>query len=121
MLNNIEFTRFSFILRLLVQLAQVHVICLFEVHQHISNVIENLSSDQDYIDSLDKKHIFQYLLNVSCAIETQSSLSKLELITEKDMDKEFDNELYYIRKNSVLFLKRNYFLNEFRTFFSNPI
>ncbi|CAF1229177.1 unnamed protein product [Rotaria sordida] len=54
MLINIEFARFSFIVRLLAQLAQVHVISLFEVHQHISNVIENLSSDHDYIDKLDK-------------------------------------------------------------------
>ncbi|CAF5117448.1 unnamed protein product, partial [Rotaria sp. Silwood1] len=38
MLINVEkFTRFSFILRLVVQLAQVHVVSLFEVHQHISN------------------------------------------------------------------------------------
>ncbi|CAF2921976.1 unnamed protein product, partial [Rotaria sp. Silwood2] len=121
MLINIEFTCFSFILRLLVQLAQVHVISLFEVHQHISNVIANLSSNHDYIDKLDKNHIFQYLLNLSCAKETQSSLSKLALITEKDIDNKFNNELYSINKNSILFLKRNYFLNEFRTIFSNSL
>jgi hypothetical protein len=120
-LSNIDFIRFSFILRLLVQLAQVHLVSLFEVHQHISNVIENLSSDHDYIDELDKKRIFQYLLNLSCAKETNSSLSKAKLITEKDIDKEFHNELHGINKKSILFLKRNYFLKEFRTIFSNSV
>jgi hypothetical protein len=120
-LSNIEFTRFSFILRLLVQLAQVHLVSLFEVHQHISNVIENLSSDHDYINQLDKNNIFQYLLNLSCAKETKSTLSKAELITEKDIDKEFHNELYEINKKSILFLKRNYFLKHFRTIFSNSV
>lgn len=79
-------------------IAQVLVISLFEVRQHILNIIENLSSVNDYIDKLDKNHIFQYLLNLSCAKETQSSLSKVELITGKDINKEFDNELYYNNK-----------------------
>jgi hypothetical protein len=118
-LSNIEFNRFSFILRLLVQLAQFHLVSLFEIYQHISNVIENLSLDQDYIDELDKNHLFEYLLNLSCAKERQKSLSKVELITEKDIDKEFSNELDRINKNSVLFLKRNYFLREFQTIFKN--
>ncbi|CAF1229196.1 unnamed protein product [Rotaria sordida] len=65
MLINIEFARFSFVVRLLAQLAQVLVISLFEVHENISNVIENLSSDHDYIDKLDKNYIFQYLLNLT--------------------------------------------------------
>jgi hypothetical protein len=116
-LSNIEFTRFSFILRLLVQLAQVHLVSLFEIHQHISNVIEKFSCDHDYTDQLDRNHLFQYLLNLSCAKQTKLSLSKIELITEKDIHKEFDNKLYSIEKKSVLFHRRNYFLKEFRTIF----
>ncbi|CAF0796871.1 unnamed protein product [Rotaria sp. Silwood1] len=100
-----------------------HMRNYFDDTKRISDqdVIENLSSDHNYIDELDKNHIFQYLLNLSCAKETQSSLSEVELITEKDLDKEFDNELYNINKKSILFLKRSYFLNEVRTVFSNCV
>ncbi|CAF1156913.1 unnamed protein product [Rotaria sordida] len=46
-----------------------HMRNYFDDTKRISDqdVIENLSSDHNYIDELDKNHFFQYLLNLSCA------------------------------------------------------
>jgi len=106
---------FFYILKILIQFAQNHVVSLLEVYQRVSLIIENVPYQDDYVYWHGGKDIFDLLLNLSSIKKISSSNSITKLITENDIDKEFEREILDLEKKSILFLRRNYFLSGFRS------
>jgi hypothetical protein len=118
LLNSIVYdTRFNLflcVLQLLVNLAKVHVVSSFEIHQRISFISNHFSYDNKFTDWYRKKNIYFLLMQLSCLKNIRESEYKVELFTQCNINKEFDEKIENLEKKSNLFLRRNFFFTVFR-------
>ena len=112
---NTDFKLFSCILRLLVQLAHAHIVSSLEVHERISLVFQSLSHDENFTNCCYKENIIDCLLDLSCVTKMKINVTSAELLSESDIDEDFQRTTQILAKKSALFLRRNYFLSIFRS------
>jgi hypothetical protein len=113
MAYNTKFIRFSYILKLIIQLVEVHAISLLEVQQRVALVITKLSYENNWIEWQHEKHILDTLMNLTCIKSKLSSNTNTDFFTEDNIEKDFEGELQNFDKKSAMFLRRNYFLTIF--------
>jgi hypothetical protein len=103
--------RFTFILMLLIHLAQSHFISLIEVHQNLLLIFKNVLYSKEHVDQYYKKHAFAALLDLSCIKKTNSTISRNVLYSSTIISEKFTKfkkKLYY---TSVLFHRTKYFID----------
>ncbi|CAF1311602.1 unnamed protein product [Rotaria sordida] len=106
-------THFSYFVKLLLQLAEVHVISLLEVQQRVAFVFNKLFCENISTEWRDENHILNLLLNSTCLKNELLLNSKTEAVTENDIDEAFDREIQSVDKELALFLRKNHFLTNF--------
>jgi hypothetical protein len=107
-------TRFEFLsslLKSLVQLAQVHAVSSFEVHQQISLVFNNLSHYDSFTNSYRIYSIIDSILDLSCIGRMNSDGVGSRLLDESDINDEVELVIRIQEQRSALFLRRNYFFS----------
>jgi hypothetical protein len=114
-----QFKGFSNILNLMVQLAEAHTVSLLEVHQRVSIIINNWLYQDDTTGWNREKSIFCHLTDLSCIENERFWTLEEKLLTESDIDSEFERELENVEKKSALFLRRNYLFDILRSFSNN--
>jgi hypothetical protein len=106
-------THVLYLIKLLIQLAELHVISLLEVQQRIAFVFKKLFCENIFMEWRDENQILHLLLNLTCLKNELLLNSKTEAVTENDIDEAFDKEIQSVDKELALFIKNNYFLTNF--------
>lgn len=122
--STIYYTKFKFfscVLRLLVYLAQAHIISLSDLHRRVSFVLNDRLDENNFEDSYHDDEIYDFLLNLSCIKPIDAPVDGFKLYAESDINKEFVKTIKEIEHKSFLFLRRDYLFTIFQPAFSSSI
>ncbi|UJR11874.1 hypothetical protein I4U23_016053 [Adineta vaga] len=110
--NKLEF--FTSILKIIIQLAQVHVVSSLEVHQRLSSILNCLLCDENSEEWSGFHNIISCLLSLSCIEQVSPFNHELELFAENDVEEDFKQTIQIEQLKSSLFLRRDYFSGFFQ-------